>query len=153
MDDPSDVRHPQGTGDVESDPSCLPRREPPAAPESGREVLPFDEGHDEVGLVAVGAGIKTGDDVRVTKDGRGERLAPESVGQVAVSGDLGSQDLDRDLALEADVGRAMDRRHPATTDDRPEPVSTTEERLGGRRPGRLGRLGRRGHAATIAETA
>ena len=99
MDDAAHVRDTEGAGDIEPDAGRLPRRETAAAPESRRQVLPLDQGHDEVGPIAVGAGIEAGDDVGVAEHRLGERFAPESVGKVAVRRDFGSQDLDRDLPL------------------------------------------------------
>ena len=121
--------------------ACRGASRPPRRSRAARS-SPIDEGHHEVGLVAVGAGVEAGDDVRVAQDGRGERLAPEPVGEVGVGRDLGTQDLDRDLALEADVGGPVDRGHPAAPDDRPEPVATTDG----------SGLARIRHGSTIAET-
>jgi hypothetical protein len=150
MDDPAHVGHAEGASDVESDPRRLARLQTATASKPDGEVLPVDEGHHEVGLVPVRAGVQAGDDVRVTEDRRGEGLAPEPVGEVGVGRDLGTQDLDGHLALQAEVGGPVDRGHPAASDDRPEPIATTKRIGGGRRPQWLGRLG---HAATIAETA
>jgi hypothetical protein len=153
VDDAADMRDAEAARHIEPDARDLPGGETPAAPKPGGEVLSFDERHDQVGLVAVGAGIEAGDDVRMTQYGRGEGFASESMGKVAIGGDFGSQDLDRDLVFGSDVDRPVDRRHPTAPDERPEPVATTEEAIGGRRPGQPGRVGRHGHAAKIAETA
>jgi len=137
MDDATQVRDTQGPRDIQPDPRGLQRRQPAAAPKPGGEVLALHERHHEVGLVAVGAGVEAGDDVRVAQNGGRERLATEPVGQVAIGRDLGAQDLDRDLAVDPDVGRAMDRGHPAAPDHRPEPIATTEQRIGGSAAGSL----------------
>ena len=84
MDDAAHVGHAEGTSDVEPDARGLPRCQPAAASEPDGEVLPVDQGHHEVRLVPVGAGIEAGDDVRVAEDGGGERLASEPVGQIGV---------------------------------------------------------------------
>ena len=154
MDDAADVGDAERAGDIEPDAADLPRGEPAATPQPRREVLAVDELHDQVGLVAVGARVQAGDDVRVAEDGGGQRLAPEALGEVGVGGDLGAQQLDRDRPLGAYVDGPMDRRHPAATDDRPEPVAPAEEphRAAATRAA-SGSVGWRGHAATIAETA
>ena len=148
MDDAAHVGHAEGTGDIEPDARRLPRRQPAAASQPHGQILPVDQGHHEVGPVPVGAGVEAGDDVGVAENGCGERLASEALGKVRVRGDLGAQDLDGDLALETKVGGPVDRRHPAPADDRPEPIATTQQVLGGVLGGAVPRIG---HARTIVQ--
>ena len=77
------------------------------------EVLALDELHDEGAdaarlLEAVDRG-----DVRVLELGEELRLALEAGEAVGVGGERLGEDLDRDLALQLRVGRAVDDPHPA----------------------------------------
>ncbi len=72
------------------------------------------------------AGVDHADDVRMRELGDRARLAPEALQLVGVGRHLPVQELDRDLALEIDVERAIDRRHPAGADLGVEPVPAAE---------------------------
>ena len=84
----------------------------------------------------------------MAQDGRRERLAPEPLSEIGVGRDLGPEQLDGDLVVHPDVRGAMDRSHPAATDDRAQTVAAAQQVLGGARGGGLARLG---HARTIAQ--
>jgi hypothetical protein len=62
--------------------------------------------------------------VRELRDGAG--LAAEALELVRVGRDLAVHELDRDLALERLVERAIDRRHPAGADLGVQPVPAAE---------------------------
>ncbi len=127
MDDAADVGDREAACDIETDPGGLPWCESAAALEAGGEVLALDELHDEVWLVTVGAGVQARDDVGVAQHRRGEGLAAEPLGEIRVATDLGPKELDGDGAVQAKVGRAMDRGHPATPDDRSQPVAIAHD--------------------------
>ena len=150
MDDAADVGDAEGTSHVEPDPRRLPRGEPAAASQPGRQVLPVDQRHDEVRPGrrrcryrgrprCSGGAARSPRAPRAGIDGRDrDRSRPPAAGVLTATS-----------RSNRDVGRPVDRRHPAATDDRPEPISTTEKVL----RWRPGRLGRHGHGATIADTA
>lgn len=72
--------------------------------------------HDQVGGVVVLALIEDVDDVRVRQAGRRARLLDESLLERGVVGEVAVHDLDRDAALEAEVGGEVDRGHAAPRD-------------------------------------
>ena len=114
----------------------------PVSVQAGGEVLALDEVHDQERTGGIRARVHARDDVLVAQDGGREGLAPKSVGQVAVGADLGSKQLERDIASEAGVVGAIDRRHPASPDDVAQPVAVRDEPLAVRN-----RFGSLGHAA------
>ena len=65
------------------------------------------------GRPSVLAGVDDADDVRVRELRDGARLAAEALELIGVRRDLAVHELDRDLALEHLVERAVDRRHAA----------------------------------------
>src|ERR1041385_8903242 len=101
----------------------------------GEEVaqrLPFDELHGDVvqllGPLLRGdrlhdvrrarlPDLVDGDDVRMVERGRGLRFLREAVDALAVVGDDGWQDFERDVAAEALVAGAVDVAHPAGGDE------------------------------------
>ena len=100
--------------------------------------------HDD-GLVAVLAdGVVDRHDPRVVDAGDGDRLAAEAVDEHVVGGQIGVEQLDRDLAVEHLVGAQPDLRHPA---DREAPVEAVAigEAPGAHRWGRRWRELGRGH--------
>ena len=143
VDDPAEVRHTERPGDVEPDAHRLHRSEPTAALEPRREVLAVDEVHHEVWLVLVSTRVEAGHDVRVPQDRRRERLAPESVGEVGVTADVGTEQLHGDRTFESKVHRLVDRRHAAPADDPAELVAVADDP----------RFAWIGHGRTIAESA
>jgi hypothetical protein len=152
VDDAAHVCDAERTRDVGADPCRFGRGEASTSSQAGGEVLALDQLHDEVRLGVVGAGLEAGDDVRVTQDRGGERLASEAHRDVGVLDGLASQQLDRDGPVEPRVERPMDCRHPAAADDLGETVPAVDEPtgVGGGRRGIRG-SGRLGHAGTIAE--
>jgi cell division ATPase FtsA len=66
--------------------------------------------------------------VRVVELGDSARLAPEPLELVGVRAHLAVHQLDRDLALQHRVERAVDRGHAAVPDLCVEPVAAGEER-------------------------
>ena len=95
---------------------------------------PVDELHDDVGDVAVLAGVVGRDDVGVAELGRGDRFAAEPGPQPVVERQLGVEGLDRDAPREQDVVADPHRGHPATCDRADEPVAVAEDPPGWRQP-------------------
>ena len=118
---------PEGSGDVEPDPGDLDRRERSRPRQARGHVLALDKVHDQERAGRVGAGVHAGDDVLVAQDRGGQGLAPEPVGEVAIGADLRTEQLQRDIPVEPGVARAVDRRHPAASDDRAQPVAARDE--------------------------
>ena len=92
--------------------------------------------HDEVGRVVVLTLVEDVDDVRV-REARGRaRLLDEALLELAVVGEVAVHDLDRDAALEAQVGGEVDGRHAAPGDARahliPAVDQAADDRIGGR---------------------
>ncbi len=112
VDDSLLVRRLERLGDLPRDGEGLVEGERPALQPLG-EVFALDELHDEGAdaarlLEAVDRG-----DVGVLQLGQDLRLALETGEAVGVGGERLGQDLDRDLALQLRVGRAVDDAHPA----------------------------------------
>ena len=61
-------------------------------------------------------------------------LPPEALVEVRIAGEVGTQDLDRHLAVQSHITRAVHLRHPAETEDLAQLVA-------------VGQLLRRGHRA------
>ena len=106
------------------------------------QALAVDELHHH-GLAAVVLDrVVNGDDVRMVQPGDGDRLAPESLGDHRIGGEVRLQPLDGDLAIELDVGRQPHLGHAALRDPPLEVVSPGEQvdgRVGNGRRRRGGR--------------
>ena len=100
-------------GDGRADARDLARRQRAAPAQDGREVLAVDQLHDDVRAARVLAVVVDGDDVRVAERRRRLGLLPEARRELRVAQVLGAQELERDVATEPGVVRAVDRRHPA----------------------------------------
>ena len=81
---------------------------------------------DDVRVPVVLARVDHHHDVRVRESRDGARFAAEALERSFVLGDVPMQDLDRDLALERLVERAIDRRHPAGPDPVFDPVAAVQ---------------------------
>ena len=92
----------------------------------------------------------TPDDVRVVELRDRARLAAEALELVGVPGDLAVHELDRDLALEHGVERAVDGRHPAGPDLRVEAVALGEQGADRRSHGSYCAAGRGGETSDAA---
>src|SRR4051794_3443948 len=77
---------------------------------------PRQELHRDVVGAVVLAAVEHADDVGVLEPRRGGRLAPEALHELAVAGEAAVQHLERDLAAELRVLRAVDVGHPARAD-------------------------------------
>jgi hypothetical protein len=103
---------------------------------SGAEAGSVDELHDEEGDAAVLAHVVHGDDVGVVQRGRGTRLAHEALARVGRRGRI-RQDLDRDVAVQVEIARAVDDPHPAASELAVEAVASPKH---GAWPDQRGRL-------------
>ena len=100
-----------------------------AALESLREIVAFDELHHQGGdAAAVFEAVDRGD-VRMIEGGQRFRFALKAREPAGIGRERRWQDLDRDLALEARVGRPIHLPHPAFPDRRRDVVDA-EARAG-----------------------
>ena len=93
-------------------------RERPFGREQPLEVDAVDVAHGDVELAADVARLIDRDDARVVDRGRRARLPQEAGAERLVVAEPRRQDLQRDLATEPHVGRAVDHPHAAATEDR-----------------------------------
>ena len=98
--------------------------------EQPREVGALDVAHRHVQQPLVLARVVDRDHVRVLDPSRGAELAPEAAPELLVGRVLGRDHLQRDLAVERDVRRAVDDPHAAAAADAADHV------VGERRPRR-----------------
>src|SRR6185369_4915972 len=95
-----------------------PLRREGLAMEDLAERLPVHELHRDEDRVAGGPDLVDRDDVRVVERGRRARLLLEALPAVRVGGELRREDLDRDLASEPRVARAVDLAHSSRAERR-----------------------------------
>jgi hypothetical protein len=127
VDDAVVVGGAQGAGDLDRVGHRLADRQAPVAPDAVLERLALHVLEDDVRRSIVLARVDDADDVGVVELRDRARLAPEALELVGVRRDLAVHELDRDLALEHRVERAVDRRHPAGADLGVEPVAPVEQ--------------------------
>jgi hypothetical protein len=99
------------------------RLQAPVAPQAQAQILAADVPHGEVEHVVVLAGVVDRDDVGVVQGRRDLGLGGEPAAERFVAGELGSQELERDGALQGDVRGAVDDTHPAAPDELVDAVS------------------------------
>jgi hypothetical protein len=92
------------------------RRERFARSQELAEGLPFHELHRDVGRPVGFADVVDGQDVGVVQSRGRARLLLEALAALGMAGHGGRQHLDRDVAAEPGVGRAIDLSHPAGAD-------------------------------------
>jgi hypothetical protein len=134
VDDAVVVGGAQRAGDLDGVGHRLADGQAPVAADAVLEGLPFDVLEDDVRraqtvrvLVPFLAGVDDADDVRMVELRHRARLAAEALELVGVRRDLTMHELDRNLALEHRVERAVDRRHAAVADLCIEPVAPVEQ--------------------------
>jgi hypothetical protein len=88
-----------------------------AARQPRAQGLAFEQLRDDVGSAIVRPEIVDRGDVGVVQAAGGLRLLLEAPQPVRVVGEGGRQDLDRDVALQALVARAIDLPHATGADD------------------------------------
>ncbi len=116
VDDVARVGAAERAGDLDRVRERLVHRQPAHAADALLERLALDVLEDDVGPALVLPGVDHADDVRVRELRDRAGLAAEALELVGVRRDLAVHELDRDLALERLVERAIDRRHPTGAD-------------------------------------
>jgi hypothetical protein len=132
VDDVADVGGAERAGDLDRVGHGLGDGQAPGPADPLLEGLALDVLEDDVRRRAVLADVDDPDDVRVVELRHGAGLAPEALELVGVGRDLAVHELDRDLALEDRVERAVDRRHPAVADLCVQAVAPGEQGADGR---------------------
>ena len=120
------VRRRKRRGDLIQDRRRSRRLERPRL-EQGLDAAAAEEPHDEVGGIRLSPVVVERDDVRVLEPGDDLRLALEPAHEVRVVRELGWHRLDRDLASDLRLGRAVDDAERALADLLEQPVAA--ERL------------------------
>ena len=115
VDDPLLVRGREAVDDLERVVDRLARREL-AAREDRPERLALEQLLDDVGRALVRADVVDRGDVGMVQDARRLGLLLEPAQPVGVGGEGGGQDLDRHVAAQARVLRAIHLSHPARAD-------------------------------------
>ena len=136
VDDARGVDRLEGGEDRVEDDDRLPRGERSAVLELPAQRHRGQVLHDEVDDVAVARLIVDGHEVGVGEATGVDRLPAEPLDERLIGDEVLVHDLDRDLAVEAQVGSAVDHRHAAAGDLRVDPVAVVEdhadERIGQR---------------------
>ena len=132
VDEAGAVRLVERAGDGGADVDGELGAEPLLGVEQLAQALAVDELHHDGLAAVVHEHVVDGDDVRVAEAGDRDRLAPEALGDHRVGGEVGAQPLDRDLAVEVDVGRDPHLGHAALTDATLQLVAAGEHLTGGR---------------------
>ena len=127
--DPGAVRGVERLRDLGDDRRRHVRFQPSPDVQQPREVGALDEAHRHVEQPVLLAGVVDRHDVRVLDRRRGAELALEAAAELLVLGELGRDHLQRHLAIERDVARAIDDSHPAAARD------VLDHVVGERRPG------------------
>jgi len=128
------VDHPPPVGVVQrvrhlgGDPHGLVDRELGVAVELAPQRLALDVGHDVVQEAGGLAGVEEGEDVGVLELGGGGDLLHEPLG-AQDRGEVGFQDLERDLALVPEVLGEIDRGHAALAQLALQPVAVDQRRV------------------------
>ncbi len=105
----------EGTRNLGEDRDRLRRLER-AVPQPLLEVASLDVAHRDEEQLAELAGLVDRDDVRVVDRGRELRLAQEAVAERFVLGEVGGEELERDVALQALVLGQVDDAHAAAAE-------------------------------------
>ncbi len=87
------------------------------------QVAALDQSHRDDQLAVLLAGVEDRHDRGVVEAGGKPRLAQEAVAEGLVAGELAGDHLQRHRPVERQVGRPVDDPHPATRDQRVEPVA------------------------------
>ena len=91
-----------------------PDRQPPVAAELGGQGPPAQQLHHQVEDAVLGlTEVDDLDHARLVEPAGEPGLAQEALGGLAIVGQLGVHDLDRDLAIDRQLDRAVDRAHAA----------------------------------------
>src|SRR5262249_6913247 len=80
------------------------------------EVGPLDVAHRDVELPVDLAGVVNGDNRRMVEGGGELRLRQEALAEARTLGEVRGEQLERDVAVESGVARAVDTAHPAAAE-------------------------------------
>ncbi len=116
MHEPLAVGERERAADLEAELEHPAHGQRPRALDELLQVVAVDQLEDDVLAARVLAAIDHGDDVRVRELGDGARLAPKALDVVVVAEVLGVQDLERHVALQEGVERAVDARHASAAE-------------------------------------
>ena len=117
VDDAGGVRHPECIRHLGRDPDGLSHRQRPASVQELGQALARHALHDDVAHRAVATGVEHRHDTRVVQPSRGARFTLEALHEQRVIRVLGRKDLDRHDPLEQLVAGAVNRTHPAASED------------------------------------
>ena len=117
VDDPGGVRLGEPVGDLAGDVEQTPGRKR-AGPQDLPQRLPVDELHRDEDRGVGGPDVVDRDDVVVIQSGGRARLLLEALVPVGIGGKLRRKHLDRDLAPQPRVPRAIDLAHPSGAERR-----------------------------------
>ena len=90
------------------------------------QVVARDIAHHEVGAPLGDADAVNRHDVRMLDGARRARLAQEALAALGILDELGRDHLERDVAVELDLPRAVDDSHAAPPDDRIYPAPSEQ---------------------------
>ncbi len=130
VDDPGRVGGVERVADLRDEARGEQRFEPALGAQQARQVGALDVAHRHVQQPVLLARVVDRDHVGMLDRGRRAELAPEAPAELVVVGELGRDHLQRDLAVERDVRRAVDDAHPAA------PGDAVDHVVGERRPRR-----------------
>ena len=116
--EPAAVGGVERVGDLGEQGEGALRAEPALALEQRAQVAALHVAHGDIELPVVLAGLVDGDDARVLQGGGEPGLLQEAAPEPLVLGELRRDQLQRDGALEAEVGRPVHHAHPAPAEER-----------------------------------
>ncbi len=126
VDDPPRVRGREPLGDLRGE-SEQPSRRQGTAVQGLAEALPFHELHHDVRDAPFASDVVDGDDVRMAERRRRARLELEAAQTLRIRREVLGEDLQRDVAFEPGVTRAVDLAHSARAERRDDLVRTEVE--------------------------
>ena len=127
VDDAPGMAAASARADGGGDPGGLGGREGAVAPQDRGEVLAVDVLHDDERPRRVLAVVVDRDDVGMTQRRGVLRLLAEARREVGIAQVLGTEQLDRDLAPELGIERAVDGRHATLAEQLHEPVAAAKD--------------------------
>ena len=123
MDQALGVRGVQRRGRLRDDRDRTRRIQPGVGPQEALQVRSLDVPHRDVQHAVGLARVVDGDDVGMVETGGDARFADEPLPERFILGELGTEDLQRDPAPEAQVLGQVDDGHPSSPDHRCHPMT------------------------------
>ncbi len=127
MDEPVGMCGGNRAGDLGGQAGRLAGRQGAGSPDDRGEVLAIDELHHDERAGRIGAVVVDAHDPAIVERGRRLRLCAEPGEEVGVLAVLGTQHLDRDIALELRVVRPVDRGHATLAEELDQAVAPAED--------------------------